>query len=116
MGAATVALLIANGPLSHFYEAFLAWPVSLGVPPLLLTKPALLWINDGLMAIFFLLVGLEIKREVTGGELKEGEAIITGSSGGEMAPAKSTSSPLNQSGGKGGAKGMGGGGGRRGGF
>ncbi len=90
MGAATVALLIANSPLSHFYEAFLAWPVSLGVPPLLLTKPALLWINDGLMAIFFLLVGLEIKREVTGGELSSRDTAalpLIAAAGGMAGPA-----------------------------
>ena len=79
------------------------------------------WIlKDGQPAPVTITIGISDGSftEVTGGELKEGEAIITGSSGGEMAPAKSTSSPLNQSGGKGGAKGMGGGGGggRRGGM
>lgn len=67
--AAMLALLAANSPLASFYGAFLGQPVSLGLAPLILTKPALLWINDGLMAIFFLLIGLEIKREVVSGEL-----------------------------------------------
>ncbi len=69
LGAALLALLLANSPLSHLYDTFLDTPVSIRVGALKLDKPLLLWINDGLMAIFFLLVGLEIKRELLAGEL-----------------------------------------------
>lgn len=61
MGAAALALVIANSPWGAAYAAFLDAPV--------LGKSPLHWINDGLMAVFFLLVGLEIKREFVGGEL-----------------------------------------------
>ena len=67
--AAALALIIANSPLSFAYEAFLNLPVSLQFGALVIAKPLLLWINDGLMALFFLLVGLEIKRELMVGEL-----------------------------------------------
>jgi NhaA family Na+:H+ antiporter len=69
MLAAALALLIANSPLAGTYDALLSTRVSLLVNGEGLDKPLLLWINDGLMAIFFLLVGLEIKREVLSGEL-----------------------------------------------
>jgi NhaA family Na+:H+ antiporter len=67
--AAALALIIANSPLSSVYDAFLNLPVSLQFGALVIAKPLLLWINDGLMALFFLLVGLEIKRELVVGEL-----------------------------------------------
>src|SRR5262245_9651498 len=69
VAAAVLALLIANSPLNDLYDAFLSLPVSFQFGALVLAKPLLLWINDGLMAIFFLLVGLEIKRELVIGEL-----------------------------------------------
>ncbi len=69
IAAAVVAMLSANSPLSGFYDAFRELPVQVRVGPLNLAKPLLLWINDGLMAIFFLLVALEIKREVLSGQL-----------------------------------------------
>lgn len=69
MASAVLALIVANSPLATLYESFLSWPLPLGIAPLVLSKPLLLWINDGLMAVFFLLVGLEIKREIVGGEL-----------------------------------------------
>ncbi len=70
LGLATVLALIAsNSGLAGLYALFLDLPVELRIGQLQIAKPLLLWINDGLMAIFFLLVGLEIKRELVEGEL-----------------------------------------------
>ena len=67
--AAVAALIFANSPLGGVYNAFLETPVAIQFGKLEIAKPLLLWINDGLMAIFFFLVGLEIKREFLEGEL-----------------------------------------------
>jgi Na+:H+ antiporter, NhaA family len=67
--AVGAALVLANSPLGANYSALLIRPVTLGVAPLALTKDLLHWINDGLMAVFFLLIGIEIKRESLVGEL-----------------------------------------------
>ena len=67
--AAIAALLVCNSPLAGLYEYFFATPVGLRLGSIELEKPLLLWINEGLMAIFFFLVGLEIKRELLVGEL-----------------------------------------------
>ena len=69
IGAAIVALLMANSPLEEFYDHFRELPVQVQVGDFGIAKPLLLWINDGLMAIFFLLVSLEIKREAMSGQL-----------------------------------------------
>jgi len=69
VGAAVLALIINNSPLSSLYDLFLDTPVEIRIGALHLAKPLLLWINDGLMAIFFLLIGLEVKREILDGQL-----------------------------------------------
>ncbi len=70
LGLATVLALIAsNSGLAGLYALFLDLPVELRIGQLQIAKPLLLWINDGMMAIFFLLVGLELKRELVEGEL-----------------------------------------------
>jgi NhaA family Na+:H+ antiporter len=68
---ATLAMLLANSPLASNYQWFLDIPVEVQIGNLEVAKPLLLWINDGLMALFFFLVGLELKREVLHGHLSE---------------------------------------------
>lgn len=88
--AAIIALIMANTAAAPYYVAFLDTPVTVAVGELKLHKPLLLWINDGLMAIFFLLVGLEVKREVLDGELSSmDKAALPGIAalGGMVAPA-----------------------------
>ncbi len=74
--AAVLAMGFANSPLSGLYERFLDTPVELRVGAFEIAKPLLLWINDGLMAVFFFLVGLELKREVLDGELSRRSQIV----------------------------------------
>lgn len=90
--AALVALVISNSPLQPYYEAFLNTPsaVHLGGDWLVLTKPTLVWINDLWMAVFFFLVGLEIKRELLEGELaSRAQALLPAGAalGGMLVPA-----------------------------
>ena len=69
MITAVFAMIIANTPLATAYDAILSTYIKVGIGSFEIAKPTILWINDGLMAIFFFLVGLEIKREVVVGEL-----------------------------------------------
>lgn len=76
IAAATLAMVAANSPLSQAYEAFRELPVHVRFGDLEIAKPLLLWINDGLMAVFFLLVALEIKRETLSGQLSSRDQLI----------------------------------------
>lgn len=90
LAAAVFALLMANSPLSWLYSGLLETPVTIGVGPFKLDKHLLHWVNDGLMAIFFFLVGLEIKRELVAGELStraQATLPIIGALGGMIVPA-----------------------------
>ena len=88
--AAVLALLAVNSPLRFLYDYLLAIPIEIRIGELFIGKPLLLWINDGLMAVFFLLIGLEVKREILQGELSEPRNIILpvlAAAGGMAAPA-----------------------------
>lgn len=88
--AAAVAMLAANSPLSHYYESFRALPFEIRLGEWGLVKPLLLWINDGFMAVFFLLVGMELKRELIEGHLSSiRQAVLPAiaATGGMLAPA-----------------------------
>lgn len=90
MVATMLALLIANSPWSYVYGGLLDTPVAILIGKLSIHKPLLLWINDGLMAVFFFTVGLEIKREILHGELSSPAKVvlpIIGAVGGMAAPA-----------------------------
>lgn len=90
MFAAALAMVLANSPLSTWYDLLIDTPVQVSIGELIVAKPLLLWINDGLMAIFFFLVGLELKREVMEGELSQMRKVVLpgfGALGGMLVPA-----------------------------
>lgn len=89
-GAALFAMLVANTPLQGAYAALLNTPMVVGIGAFEINKPLVLWINDGLMAIFFFLIGLEVKREILEGELSnwnQAALPVFAAIGGMAAPA-----------------------------
>ena len=90
MAAAVLALLVANSPLAGHYTALMDLPLAVRIGSFGIAKPLLLWINDGLMAVFFLLVGMELKREVVEGHLsslRRASLPLFAAMGGMLAPA-----------------------------
>lgn len=90
MIAAVLAMIIANSPLSYLYESLLDIPVEIRIGALHIAKPLILWINDGLMAVFFFLIGLELKRELMEGALSNPKNLILptfAAVGGMLVPA-----------------------------
>ncbi|MDH4125801.1 MAG: Na+/H+ antiporter NhaA [Gammaproteobacteria bacterium] len=88
--SAVLAILVANSPAAGLYDSLLNLTVAIQVGGLEIKKPLLLWINDGLMAVFFFLIGLELKREVLEGELSSISQVVLpglGALGGMLVPA-----------------------------
>src|SRR5687767_5956917 len=71
LACTAVALFLANSPWAAHYHDFWHTPVRLGLGALVLDRPLEWWVNDGLMTLFFFVVGLEIKRELVAGELRD---------------------------------------------
>ncbi len=88
--AALAALILANSPLAAAYDAFVAAPFGVGSPGSLLSLSVGEWFSEGLLAFFFLLVGLEIRRELTAGSLADARAAalpVVSAVGGAVTPA-----------------------------
>ncbi|WP_257293715.1 Na+/H+ antiporter NhaA [Endozoicomonas sp. YOMI1] len=88
--ASALAMLAANTLFAEYYDLLLTTPIRFTIGPLDIHKPLLLWINDGLMAVFFLLIGLEVKQEVLAGELSTPAQVVLpgiGAIGGMLVPA-----------------------------
>lgn len=89
-GAALLAMIVANSPFSQWYALLLDTPFEVRLGARGLNKPLLLWINDGLMVIFFLMIALEVKREFLEGDLSSPSQIALpaiGALGGMFMPA-----------------------------
>ncbi|QIM61855.1 Na(+)/H(+) antiporter NhaA [Pasteurellaceae bacterium Orientalotternb1] len=87
---ATIAIIWANTPFRDYYFDFLELPVSIQVGLFSIHKPLIMWVNDGFMAVFFVLVGLEVKRELLVGALSSYQRAIfpaIGAIGGMVVPA-----------------------------
>ncbi len=90
MITALLAIVIANTPLSVYYDLLIDTVVAIQIGEFAISKPLLLWVNDGMMAVFFLLIGLELKREFLEGELADRKNIVLpglGAVGGMAIPA-----------------------------
>lgn len=90
LGVTALALLLANSPWSDVYFRFWQLKLTIGIPPLAISKSLGYWINDGLMTVFFFVVGLEIKREFLAGELagaRKAALPIAAALGGMLVPA-----------------------------
>lgn len=90
MVSAIMAPILANSPLDYVYQLFLDLAIAVKIASLDISKPLFLWINDGLMAIFFLVVGLEVKRELLKGSLAGYDKALfpaISALGGMLAPA-----------------------------
>jgi NhaA family Na+:H+ antiporter len=88
--AAALALIVANSPLGTLYVRLLNVPLAVQIDGLIIKKPLLLWVDDGLMAVFFMLVGLEVKREILEGGLSRWSSAVLpalAALGGMAAPA-----------------------------
>ena len=88
--ATVLAMLLSNSTFAHVYENFLDIPVVVSIHQFTIAKPLLLWVNDGLMAIFFFMIGMEIKREVLEGSLSHISKIVVpafAAIGGMVVPA-----------------------------
>ena len=88
--AAALALFVANSAFGDLYDRFIDIPVAIQFGKLVIAKPLILWINDGLMAVFFFLIGLEVKREFLVGELSSPSKVALpalGALGGLTIPA-----------------------------
>ena len=76
MASVAAALLVANSAFGPAYEAVLGTYLKISIGETGLAKPLILWINDGLMAVFFFLIGLELKRELVDGKLKNPRDVL----------------------------------------
>ena len=88
--ATIIAMLLSNSHYAYLYKDLLAIPVVISIHEFVIAKPLLLWVNDGLMAVFFFMVGLEIKREVLDGSLSQVSKIVVpafAAVGGMVVPA-----------------------------